>query len=212
MKFFSLFKRFLVSLSVISLISLSLLVFFDIISINAQPMRTYQVKQGGHFSSPRLFAFKRGPQKITWEVIMGDDCNYIIKDGEQVSVDQLDWNKLCGAYFNLFSTLHNTAMIAWRYSIENDLIELSPYYHVEGSRDMFPPMMTVKRQEPFTVILKVDWENKKYIWEMKKAGSEVTHEMPFQHQHKLCGFINFYFGGNRTAPQQVSCQMSRSIE
>ena len=175
-------------------------------------MKTYYFKKGKHYSFPLVLAINRGLKKITWDIVLNEDCNYVLKDGNDISKDQYDWNKLCGAFFNKFSGRYNSAMMGWRYNIEKDEIELAAYYHVDGSRDMFKPMMTVKRKEAFSVVLHIDWQKKVYRWDMKKVGFEAFHEMPFTHQHKLCGFVNFYFGGNKSAPKRISCQIKRSIE
>lgn len=98
--------------------------------------------------------------------------------------------------------------MGWRYNPNTDEIEMAPYYHIDGGRDMFKPMMTVKTEEVFSVTLNVDYQAKIYGWDMKKEGFETTHEMPFNHNGGLCGFINFYFGGNQKAPQEVSADMS----
>lgn len=175
-------------------------------------MTTYTVGKGDHFSFPRIFKLKRNPSTVVWEVVFNEDCDYLIlnKNGT-VHPDQKDWNKLCGLFFSLFNTRKDSAMMGWRFNPETDEIEMAPYYHVDGGRDMFPTMMRVRRGEPFTVALKVDYEENTYQWKMTKEGFETQHEMPFNHGGGWCGFINFYFGGNQPAPQKVSCQMSLQV-
>ncbi len=175
-------------------------------------METYTIAEGNHFSFPRLFKFTFQPREIAWKVIFNEDCNYVLRtETGEVSVDQKDWNKLCGSFFSLLSTRNDTAMIGWRYNIEEDLIELAPYYHVSGSRDMFPPLLSVKRGKLVEVRLYVDWDEKTYRWTLTSEEVTQEHEMKFSHNWKLSGFINFYFGGNMPAPQQVSVQMEVEV-
>jgi len=168
----------------------------------------YTVKKGRHFSFPRVFKFKRNPTAVKWEVSFDANSNYILKNADgSVSNDQKDWNKLCGLFFNLFNTRSQTAMVGWRYNIENDQIELAPYYHVNGSTDRFPPLMTLVRNELVTLTLTINRNPNMYVWTFEKKGETKSHEFPFSHSRKFCSFINFYFGGNKRAPQKVSAHI-----
>lgn len=181
---------------------------FGLYNQASMEMTTYTVPQGGHFSFPRVFRLKNSPTEIRWKVKFNNDADYHIrKEDGTTHNDQKDWNKLCGLFFSLLNTRKDSAMMGWRYNPEADEIELAPYYHVDGSRDMFPTMMTVRREELFTLTLRMDYEKKNYHWKMEKEGFESEHEMPFTHSGGLCGFINFYFGGNQPAPQTVSVDM-----
>lgn len=188
------------------------LAFFFITNEKSEPtFKTYTVKKGRHFSFPRVLSFDRKVEKVRWDVIFANNADYLIAKNGKTNIDQKDWNKLCGVFYNLLNTRDETAMIGWRYNQETCLIELAPYYHIDGSRDMFPPMMEVQRLESFSVELSIDRKVKKYKWKLQKLDFETTHEMPFIHSRKTNGYINFYFGGNQKAPQQVSCQMKRTV-
>jgi len=184
---------------------------FAFYSASQIEMTTYTVSQDSHFSFPRVFKFKRSPKEVKWTVRFHENCDYHIQENGTTHVDQYDWNKLCGVFFSLFNTRKDSAMMGWRYNPKTDEIEMAPYYHVSSSRDMFKTMMTVKREETFSLSLKVDYEKKSYLWKMEKEGFETTHEMPFTHRGGLCGFISFYFGGNQTAPQEVSVDMGMEV-
>lgn len=175
-------------------------------------MTTFTVEKGSHFSFPRIWKLLNKPQELNWKIIFNKKTNYIIleEDGN-VSVDQKDWNKLCGVFYSLFNIRKDAAMIGWRYNIENDEIELSPYYHISKSRDMFPTLITVKRGELINIKLNVDYVEKKYKWEIKTENNFSEHEMEFSHNNNFCGLINFYFGGNREAPQSVSAEIGLEI-
>jgi len=176
-------------------------------------MPIYTVTKGSHFSFPRLFKISVGPEEILWKVQFHENCNYVHKTLlGGVHNDQFDWNKLCGVFFSMFNTRKHAAMIGWRYNIKEDCIELSPYYHISGSRDMFAPLLKVKRNEAFEVKLKINYENKRYSWFLSNTNEIAGHEMNFDHEGKLCGFINFYFGGNKPAPQDVSALIEVKVK
>lgn len=176
-------------------------------------MKTYTVKKGRHFSFPRRILFTKNPSEITWEVCFDSNCNYIIKNKDgSISRDQKDWNKLCGVFFSLLNTRKDSVMIGWRYNVDEDLIDLSPYYHISGSRDMFPPMLQVVRGEIFKVILNIDYSTKTYKWTLQKEGFTNSHSKKFTHNKRRCSYINFYFGGNQTTPQTVSAKIDLSVK
>lgn len=185
---------------------------YNLLDGDALEMTTYTVQAGNHFSFPRIFKLKRNPEEVRWDVKFNSNCDYkILNEDGSIHHDQRDWNKLCGVFFSLFNTRKDSAMMGWRYNEKNDEIEMAPYYHVNASRDMFPTMMTVKREEPFTLRLRIDLDNKKYIWLMEKEDFKAKHEMDFGHGGGFCGIINFYFGGNQVAPQEVSCEMGMEV-
>lgn len=180
---------------------------------NHLKLTTYTVYKGGHFSFPRRFKFSNNVQQVRWQVMMNEDCNYLLlnEDGTP-SRDQRDWNKLCGVFYALFNTRKDTAMIGWRYNPDTDNIELAPYYHIAGSRDLLEePLMTVKRCELFEVILTIDRTCQTYKWQLLKSDYQCSHEMAFTHYRNTCGYINFYFGGNQRTPQNVSAQIGIEI-
>ncbi len=172
------------------------------------------VYKGGHFSFPRQLKFSRNVHAVRWQVRMNENCNYCLfnEDGT-LSRDQKDWNKLCGVYYAWWNTRKDTAMMGWRYNPDTDNIELAPYYHISGSRDLFEkPFLTVKRCELFELILTIDRKKKRYEWQMIKTNEKVQHQMHFNHYRMTCGYINFYFGGNQKAPQNVSTQIGFEIK
>ena len=95
-----------------------------------------QIKKGKHFVNlkNRQLKIRKKPTSVSWKYIFQDNCNYNLGD-----VDQKDWNKLTGLYFNLFNTRDETVMVGWRYNIPNDEIELAAYYHVNSGRDFSKP-------------------------------------------------------------------------
>lgn len=180
---------------------------------SAEGMTTYTVKAGRHFSFPRVIKWKRAPSAVSWDVIFNEDCNYQhLKTNGNIHEDQKDWNKLCGVFYTLFSTHGESAMMGWRYDPATDLIELAPYYHISNGRDMFPSHLAVPRGELINVTIEVDYEEKQYHWILQHGKRAAEHRMPFTHNKRTCSFINFYFGGNRTAPQTVSAQMRMTIK
>ena len=91
-------------------------------------MKAISIKKGNHFVNfgDRIFNLRNKPQKVAWNYVFQENCDYDLKDN-----DQKDWNKLTGLYFNLFNTRAETVMVGWRYNTKTDLIELNAYYHIK---------------------------------------------------------------------------------
>jgi len=166
--------------------------------------KTVQIKKGKHFVNlkNRRMKIRNKPTSVSWNYVFQENCNYDLGD-----VDQKDWNKLTGLYFNLFNTRAETVMVGWRYNIPNDEIELAAYYHVNSGRDFTKPLLKVKRGEEVSVSIEVDYKNKAYTVRLKSKNGQAQNRKKFFHNRTRCGQINFYFGGNRTAPQDISILM-----
>ncbi len=163
-------------------------------------MKKFVHKAGTHFALPQEIKVRNKPEKVTWRCKFGANTNYDLKD-----VDQLDWNKLLGLYYNLLNTMADTVMVGWRYNKEMDLIEMNAYYHVDKGRDYTETLMTVKREEEFLVTILVDYNKKTYtvILERPRDGKKVQDSFVFNHNRKLAMDINTWFGGNEKAPQEI---------
>ena len=83
---------------------------------------------------------------------------------------------------------------------------------ISKSRDMFPTLITTKRGELIEIKLAVDYDLKKYKWTIQAGEKKVEHEMNFKHNNNFCSLINFYFGGNREAPQRVSAEIGVEVK
>lgn len=161
----------------------------------------YTISQGQHFCFPRIFKSRNKPERVSWLIRFDQNCNYDLKDN-----DQKDWNKLCGLFFNLFNPRENTVMIGWRWNLKTEKMELCAYYHVDGSREFTKSLLEVSLEETFTVEILVDYNAKEYavILQRSSDGRRVEDRKAFRHDNETCWEVNTYFGGNRTAPQDVT--------
>lgn len=172
-------------------------------------MKKLTINKGNHFVNfgDRIFNLRNKPEVVEWHYVFLENSNYNLGDE-----DQKDWNKLTGLFFNLFNTRAETVMIGWRYNIQTDRIELNAYYHINKKRIFTKSLLEVKRGELVKVKINVDYQNKNYTVHLTSNGKTVQHTQTFRHNRGLCGQINFYFGGNRKAPQAMSVLMEEIEE
>lgn len=164
------------------------------------------IEQGNHFvkTSDRIVKIRWRPKVVEYDIVFSKNTNYDLK-----GVDQQDWNKLIGLYFNLANTRDNTVMVGWRYNIEEDIIEVCPYYHIDGPRvvaESPDQIVKIKRGETLRVKIEVEYKRRKRAFTVRLSNGTLfkSHHQKYDAKLVISNQINFYFGGNRTAPQDVT--------
>lgn len=152
-----------------------------------------------------MWCLKNNRIRKDWRIKFTDSCKY--NHGDE---DQLDWNKLCGIDFESpFSTMRDTLMCGWRYNPQTDLFELNLYTHYNGDRWFSDTVATVKANEEFEVMLvqgpqtKDDFSQWTLMITKRDGSSGIEHRFNINSKFKWATEINFYFGGNKTAPHNM---------
>jgi hypothetical protein len=150
-----------------------------------------------HFSLP-FFIKKFEAKSVAWKATFTPESTY------NVDVDQTDWNKLCGVKWNYFQPRENAIMCGWRYNIEQQLFELTAYYHKNKSVDTsVTPLIAVPIGKEVTIQLNFKPETKSvefvtFVDENDKRIVRLDWDL-FDDGY----YINSWFGGNRTPNKNV---------
>ena len=202
----SVFSAFIVSKSYIFF-------FFLLINANllAQPqpiLKAYHFDKGDHFSSPRnLFSrLKKRPDTITWQCRFDTSCCYLMldKNGKYLE-DQWDLNKLVGISFHYFNPHINTAMVGWRHNPEKHVIELVPYWHLDGKRYFRETnFIDISPNETFEVMIVSDKKQEKVTTIIKTQKGIFSETKTIEKIGKRVVLINPYFGGTSPAPSAMT--------
>ena len=181
-----------------------LLILILNLSAKSQNLNTYTFCKGAHFSEPR----KPSIVKMSTVVFYGaftEQSKYWIFDNSTAdgySVDQMDWNKLCGVYINPTNTMDNTVMIAWRYNPYQPAIQIIPYWHRHKygvAREMDEQyIQNISYNKPFKIILTF----RNNTCDLVIQADTLVHELK-QFPNGLFSrglTIQPYFGGNQVAP------------
>ena len=167
-------------------------------------MKTLNILKGFHrpFSLlPACFSNIKLNRRINhiWsrEYIFDESCEYLLDNG-----DQYDWNKLYGWTFGALGIHNDSIRIVWRYNPITKLIELASYYYIDGKRLYFQ-LATCKIGEKIKTSIEV-LDNKTRI--TITTDKTYIKLMDFNESVKRkplfgCGL---YFGGNRTAPHNIT--------
>jgi len=177
-------------------------------------MSTYQVDKNEHRFKPGIRTLRYRPGKIGWWIKFDESCIYDLK-----GVDQLDYNKLCGISFSLFTNHRNSVMAGWRWNISRNLFELTPYLHINGKRmiglpnEKHPngntePVFTIGLNQWFAIWMVPDYKLKRvviYFMDPNK-GYMTAFEYQFKRLPKLTREIETWFGGNQTATHRMKLE------
>lgn len=172
-------------------------------------MRTFTCDQGEHAFGPSVsLNIRRRPNEVYWQCRFGESCRYDLQ-----GVDQLDYNKLAGLSFNLFTNHQCSAMLGWRYNLDRDLVELTPYYHVDGVRIIGPgnsarPILSVPIGVEFTYWLIIDYQAGE-VYTVVSYVMESYHRQDFGRIRPFLGLvreIGAWFGGNQAAPHRMQLE------
>ena len=154
--------------------------------------KIYIIKQGNHFSDFSQ-TFVKDISEYSANVIF--DSSAIYQFGTETS-----WNKLFG--FAFFEGLNNpvheeSARWVWRWN--QGLLQLSPYCYVDGK--VAKNKITITRQLNREIPLKITKYDNSYQFYVDNV---LVHTETFTHKKKNGYLQRPYFGGERTAPHNVT--------
>lgn len=167
-------------------------------------LKAYHFEKGDHFSTPRnLFSrLKKRPDTLSWQCRFDTTCCYLMvdKNGKYLE-DQWDLNKLVGISFHYFNPHINTAMVGWRHNPEKRIIELVPYWHLNGNRYFRETnFIEILPNEIFDVTIISDKKQKQVTTIIKTAKGIFSETKMINKIGKRMVLINPYFGGTSRAP------------
>ena len=171
-------------------------------------MATYRVKQGKHDYRPNKFWIKKGQHKFRYHVVMDENNVY-----DLVDEDQHDWNKGGGISNYLWSNFKMSCMWGFRFNKESNLFEHAGYFHRNGDvlypGRGFDPTKIVSTDlgEHFIVDVVMKKSQMSVIFYDIQENVRETYEVDKPKHRKYSREIGSWFGGNETAPRDLSFEM-----
>ena len=185
------------------------------------PENVYTIGRGAHYA-------KLNGRPLVMKPFAGSELTYWCKLDkgaiyDHKSNDQYDWNKLPGFTPCTIHHQEDSCRIGWRWNLEKECIELCPYVYVNGQRLMLDQhILEVQPEEWFGI--KIEFTD--FVWEVKMVKAKKGVESPISKKDadrktlvevsipaERCETaparlqLNFYFGGNLTAPHPVKMHM-----
>lgn len=161
--------------------------------------------KGFHFSWPPLI---RLTKKLDYIITFNGSCIYDLSD----PVEQYDFFKVIGLKPNYFSPRKNSAMLAGRWNIVKDRLELTPYFHNEKGDKIFEEtfLYTMSREEvqnKKSMRVTIYPENNGMSVTMSDVDGDPElgyKTWQFMKTSKWYWIINLWFGGTLPASQKIT--------
>jgi hypothetical protein len=176
----------------------------------------FKIKKGTHRAKPLRFGLFYNRKEIRRSVVFHEDCRYI-----GLGQDQLDTNKLFGiGYF--FNHHIDSARFGWRFDETVDKIIISTYCYVAGKR-IINEIAAVDIGQRVELILSIRPKGTHFIQAFADYFFEINadasplgappatakYRETFTHKKKFAFPLGLYFGGNLTAPHDMSVEIKK---
>jgi len=175
----------------------------------------FTIKKGSHRCKPILFGLWWDKRIIRKRVIFDFSSKYDLGN-----IDQFDHNKLFGIGY--LWNKNDSARFGWRYDLDKSKIIISAYCHV--GQVVISSGLPIHKES--TVVMEdicSIYANRQYLMTITIADGQYDfsvvnweNELPvgwksikFYHKKNIGFPMNFYFGGNRTAPREITCEIKK---
>jgi len=171
-------------------------------------MKSVIIKKGKHLSNQSTgIRLRKSTGMISAIVMFTNSCKY------NVGSDQADWNKLFGCSWGFlplgkqFMMHHESSRWAWRYNAVTRMIEVCPYYYINGRRN-YPEVSGFDYYSVpigVEIFFSISPSQDKVLYVAKSDLDHVGYFHAADHKvEKLNGFTAPpYFGGNVSAPETI---------
>lgn len=157
----------------------------------------------GHHRSGVFFSLRLMDVNTDYDFSFDENCWFELKEE-----DDYDINKLCGFSYGLH---HNDSIrLGWRPSAEKSKIDLFTYYYNNGKRD-FKFLCTIHTDRIHNATIEL--LNDSFLVSVRDSlGKNVgVGSVPFEFPKLKLGYFLFpYFGGNKTAPNDMNIWLRRN--
>lgn len=166
---------------------------------NKPETKLYICKQGQHDFKPSPAPFPFAAKTMTGWARLDSSCWY-----NNLGEDQSDWNKLAGVYHWWDGVKNkNSFILAWRPDPLQNVFQLCLYENIDGAnRPHEAAVYKVRANEGFSFWFS-ESGGKYVLWVNGNVMGKQDNDKPFG----MVGKVSAWFGGNRTAPHDMSLQM-----
>lgn len=162
----------------------------------------YIIEKGDHTCKPKTYKLLIGPSfNCKWSIELNNNLKYDLNNE-----DQADWNKLLGiSLFKLVPNDDNSIRLGYRYNVQTDSYELSPYYHVKN-KIVFGLKSISIANKVTKLSVQITFQNKLSTLTITDESTNLVllSESLRWNEGYTFGYENgFYFGGNQVAPNKL---------
>lgn len=163
----------------------------------------YRIHKGKHRAWPPRLGLWYNKYAIRRRVRFDFDCRYKIE-----SDDQYDINKLFGIGY--FPNHHKeSARFGWRFDYDENKFIISAYCYINGERVMKDICACVANKDYDMVIEVMPYHYEFYVRQSENNLKVGGHMQYRTHKKEFSYPLGLYFGGNQTAPHEMTIKMKR---
>ncbi len=161
--------------------------------------KLYVCKAGQHDFKPSPVPFPFAAKTMTGWARLDSSCWY-----NDLGEDNADWNKLAGVYrWADVIKNKNSFILAWRPDPLRNVFQLCLYENIDGAnRPHESAIYKVNAGQGFSFWFS-EAGGKYVLWVNGNVMGKQDNDKPFG----MVGKVSAWFGGNRTAPHDMSLQM-----
>lgn len=183
-------------------------------------LKEYKVKKGKHDFKPNKLKLRtKNNVHLRFVVKFTNKSIYDLQD----SIEQQDWNKGAGLSEHLFSNKKNAALWVWRWNVEDEMFDLSTYFHKDKARivpkfekyeGLNEVIWRVKRNQVFIVDVYKNKADNYYRVSFFNSNLELQayYQLYFDDLTNMSKELSSWFGGSEKAPKSLRFYMSKSIK
>jgi len=163
----------------------------------------YRIHKGKHRARPISLALWYDKRTMRRRVCFHTDCKYWLN-----GPDQQDVNKLFGIGY-LPSHMQNSIRFGWRYDRESGKIELLTFMHTDGEQT-FRSICQIRFNMWYRLSIQVFESYYEFTVADDNIGAPInTIRISKFHKHKWSYKLGPYFGGNQTAPSDMTIELKK---
>ncbi len=169
-------------------------------------MKSYLIKQGNHYCNvsifERLFSIGTNVKRIFFSFKLHPECWW----SPARNSDDNDLNKLYGLSFGLNSDHSNSVRLAWKPDFKvNNKIDIYGYIYDEKQTDPKQTSLYITSVQAGADCMAMITNNgDKYEFMVNSVNAEMPNTHP---DPGLCFRLFPYFGGNNTAPHNMTIEI-----
>lgn len=167
-------------------------------------MKRFSIKPGQHDFSPRdpLAFYTYNNSKLQWQFRFNANCWY-----DSLGDDNADWNKLGGITAAFSPNNVDSLLIGWRPDPQPGYFQVCIYENIgRENRPQENRIKVISSNQFFSVTFLPLNDEFAINWQIPNFPAEYWTKSNQRKPFKLWRIIGLWFGGNRTAPQEMNIE------
>ena len=163
-----------------------------------------RLSKGNHYANNYPLMGIYTSDEIWRTVLFKSNCEYDLKNDNQGDTNKLFGLGKLGIVNFKSAHLYDSARFGWRWDLTKRQMEIMAFSHVDGVMK-FQSMGFVNLEEEVFLKLRIDWNNKCYVYRMIQDDILIKeYREKFTTDKYVKTELSLYFGGQEVAPHDMN--------